>query len=135
MNPIQDYAESLANKTVKAEIFNNTGLEVCPAEGTRPIKDFAASLSDWYRHVDHIEIINVICKTWSDGQHNELQGVINLKVYYKVIQGEAVVSATQVLSVDESNKISFLNSFWDLERFQTLANEHPELKQLFKKGK
>ena len=59
--------------------------------------------------------------------------MVAFNVFYKVKKSEAKISAIQVVYANTEEKITYINSFWDLSNFEKLSIEHPELKEVFKK--
>src|SRR3990167_7048280 len=130
MNVIEKYAQQLSELRLEENLFLPDGKQICPAEGTRKLIENVTGMQTWFEHVNKMSIHQIICKNWLDDGVNELQGVIIMDAFYKVKQGEAKVSAVQVLHARE-NKIVYMNSFWDLSKFKKLIAEHPELEKVF----
>ena len=133
MNAIQKYAEQVKNLSLDSALFKPDGQQICPAEGTRHLSEFVEGCKSWFLYVDHIDCKQIITKTWKNNGIEELQGVVAFNVFYKVKKSEAKISAIQVVYANTEEKITYINSFWDLSNFEKLSIEHPELKEVFKK--
>ncbi len=132
MNVIEQYANQIATLNLDIRLFDPDGTQICPAEGTRRLIEFAEGCKTWFSFVDHIVCKQIISKTWKNHENEELlQGVIAFDVYYKVKAGEAKISAIQVIYANQAGKIIYINSFWDFSHFEKLIDEHPELKEVF----
>ena len=130
MNVIETYAQQFSELWMDENLFLPDGPEMCPAEGTRTLLEYARGSKDTFKHFKSIVVKQIICKTALVNGKEELHGVIDANIYFKVKQGEAIVPIIQVLHT-KNNLITYLNSFWDLEKFKTMTDYHPELKEIF----
>jgi len=131
MNVIEKYAKQVQELSLELDLFDPEGDQICPAEGTRRLKEFVQGCKEWFTFVDHIVCEKIICKHWKDEGFEQLQGVLSFETFYKVKSGEAKVSAFQVVYAN-NGKINYINSFWDLSKFKELMAEHNELKEVFR---
>jgi len=81
MNVIEEYVDQLQKFNISTSIFEPNGTQICPAEGTRYLNEFAVGLKPWFSYVDHIICTQLIYKNWKNEKADELQGVAVFDVY------------------------------------------------------
>ncbi|QUE31375.1 hypothetical protein [Francisella philomiragia] len=133
MNVIEKYVQLFTKLEMDDSLFSPDGPELCPADGTRTLAEYAHGLpKDSYQYIQKIKLKELICKNANVDGQIELHGVARFKLYWKVNQGKAKMTMVQVLH-SKNGIIHYLNSFWDFEYFTKLCEIHPELKKIFEK--
>ena len=51
MNIIEKYAQQISELRMEPDLFLPDGIEICPAEGTRTLLQFAEGAKDWFSFV------------------------------------------------------------------------------------
>jgi hypothetical protein len=81
MNVIEEYVRQVQALNLDVSLFDPEGTQICPAEGTRRLNEFAEGCKSWFSYIDHIICTQLICKTWKNNGVEELQGVAAFNSY------------------------------------------------------
>jgi hypothetical protein len=130
MNVIEKHAQLFSELKIDKNLYWPEGIQMCPADGTRTLGDYAATSDQVFKHIDKIIVTQLISKKATVDGEEQLQGVMCADVFFRVKQGEAKVPVVHVLH-SKNNLIIYMNSFWDFKKFNDLASTYPELKRVF----
>lgn len=135
-----DIYDQLLNKMEKQdkmdyELFDLNGRNYCPVDGTITLKEFVDNDNaiKLYSYFDKVKLVKKLIK--NEGKKAFVEFEIFLKQPGNPKPGPSIVTYW-VIEVSDKNKITSIDSFWDVHKFkQELKQHHPEyLKLFFKNG-
>ena len=71
MNVVEEYADQVQKLNISPTIFDQNGTQICPAEGTRSLIEFAEGCKSWFTYIDHVVCTQLICKSWKNKEVEE----------------------------------------------------------------